>query len=866
MTHHFITPNRACGATLTLAACLGFSQVASAADTAAGNLTVTEGFHVEQLYHVPKDSQGSWVSMTFDPEGRMIVSDQYGSLYRLVLPAIGSEDPVQVERIELEIGRAQGLLHAFDSLYVMVAEEAFEGRGLYRVRDTDGDDQYDDVKLLRKLEGGGEHGPHAIVLSPDGLSLTIVIGNQTRLTELAATKVPLHWGEDHLIPRMWDGNGFMAGVLAPGGCIYRIDPDGKNWTLISNGFRNEYDAAYNRLGDLFTYDADMEWDLNAPWYRPTRVNHVTSGSEFGWRSGQGKWPAYYADSLPAVVDVGPGSPTGVTFGYGAKFPAKYQNAFYIADWSYGKLYAVHMEPDGASYTGEVEEFIAGQPLPLTDLEVNPKDGALYFAVGGRRTQSALYRVTYVGDESTKLVESTPKAGRAAALRRELERFHGGYVKPVGDMAAEAVLRDMYADRAEQAVELAWKHLDHDDRYVRFAARIALEWQDVDLWRQRALTEKNTAKLVPAIMALARTSGRDVPHRVDSYKAPDPALIGQALEALGRVDWSALDEQGRLDLLRAYTLAFTRLGDPSPAHRRALIERFQPVFPTEATNVDIELATLLTYLDAPRTAELLVAKLEAAPTQEEQIDYARILRVVDAGWTPELRRRYFDWFVQSANFKGGASLANSIRNIKEEATARLSGAQKESLKDVLEAKVEVKNPMEVLAARTFVKEWTVAELAPAVSGGMRGRDFENGRKLFSATACYSCHRFAGQGGAVGPDLTGVAGRFSPRDLLESIIEPGKEISDQYGAIVIVKNDGDIVSGRVANLSGDTLSIIENMMDPGNMTRVNRGDVKSTQPSTVSMMPSGLLDTLTEEDVKDLMAYLLSGGDRDDKMFK
>ena len=128
------------------------------------------------------------------------------------------------------------------------------------------------------------------------------------------------------------------------------------------------------------------------------------------------------DSLPPVVNVGPGSPTGVTFGYGARFPAKYQDALYLCDWSYGKLYALHLKPKGASYTGELEEFLAGTPLALTDVVINPKDGAMYFQVGGRRTQSGFYRVTYDGGEPT--AESVPVEGRdtfeARALRHELE--------------------------------------------------------------------------------------------------------------------------------------------------------------------------------------------------------------------------------------------------------------------------------------------------------------------------------------------------------------------------------------------------------------------------------------------------------------
>ena len=158
--------------------------------------------------------------------------------------------------------------------------------------------------------------------------------------------MPRVWGEDNLLPRMVDGSGFMTGEKAPGGHIYRVSPDGKHWELVSMGYRNPFDIAFNRDGELFTYDSDMEWDVNMPWYRPTRVLHVTSGADFGYRNGSGKWPAYYIDSLPPVVNVGPGSPTGVTFGYGAQFPAKYQEALYLCDWSYGKLYALHLKPQG----------------------------------------------------------------------------------------------------------------------------------------------------------------------------------------------------------------------------------------------------------------------------------------------------------------------------------------------------------------------------------------------------------------------------------------------------------------------------------------------------------------------------------------
>ena len=386
-------------------------------------LKVIPGFKVELVHNVERDGEGSWVSMTIDPKHRLIVSDQYGKLYRVTpSPVGGAPSETKVEPINVDIGEAQGLLWAFDSLYVVVNKGGKYPSGLYRARDTDGDGELDQVEMLRKIEGGGEHGPHGVVLSPHRKSLYIVAGNATRLPETSSSLVPRDWGEDNLLPRMVDGSGFMRDEKAPGGWVCKVDPDGKNWELVSMGFRNAYDIAFNRSGDLFTYDSDMEWDFSTPWYRPTRVCHVVSGADFGYRNGAGKWPTYYLDSLPPVVEIGPGSPTGITFGYGAKFPEKYREALYICDWSYGKLYALHLKPTGSTYSAEVEEFLAGTPLPLTDIVVNPKDGAMYFAIGGRKTTSGLYRVVYNGADPTTApaeptVKSTPSTTSATSSNR-----------------------------------------------------------------------------------------------------------------------------------------------------------------------------------------------------------------------------------------------------------------------------------------------------------------------------------------------------------------------------------------------------------------------------------------------------------------
>src|SRR6185369_14398073 len=197
-----------------------------------------------------------------------------GPLFR-VTPG-DSRRATKVEAVDLEIGSAQGLLWAFDSLYVVVNENNKKrNSGLYRLRDSNGDDKLDEITCLKEFKnrnndgpGSGEHGPHAVVLGPDKM-LYVIAGNFTNLPDgIAPTSPAKNWAEDLLLPRMPDGKGHDPTIMAPGGWLCRTDRDGKKWEAVSVGMRNAYDIAFNRDGELFTFDSDMEWDIGSPWYRP----------------------------------------------------------------------------------------------------------------------------------------------------------------------------------------------------------------------------------------------------------------------------------------------------------------------------------------------------------------------------------------------------------------------------------------------------------------------------------------------------------------------------------------------------------------------------------------------------------------------
>ncbi|EON75253.1 hypothetical protein ADIS_4424 [Lunatimonas lonarensis] len=842
------------------------------------------GFEVEHLYSPGENDQGSWVGMTFDDKGRLITSDQYGAIYRLEIPPIGSDSLTpKVEKLKigpngdekLGMGFAQAVTYAFNSLYVMVNhnpnDQFDKATGLYRLKDTNGDDQFDEVIEVRTFTGGqGEHGPHSIVISPDGQSLYIVVGNHIDVPEMDHYRIPRVWQDDNLLPEIKDPRGHANNRGAPGGWIAKIDPEGKHWDLISVGFRNEFDIAFNEVGDIFTYDSDMEWDFGMPWYRPTRINHVTSGSEFGWRTGNQKWSPDYTDNLPAILNIGQGSPTNVVSGANAKFPEKYRRSIFAFDWSFGIIYAMQMIPEGGTYTVKAEEFISGSPLPLTDGVFGP-DGAFYFATGGRRLESDLYRVHYTGDLSKEQkqelkVSDLPEEHK---IRRKLEEFHVG-----GPKAG--------------AIDAAWPHLSHADRFVQYAARIAVEHQPLGEWQAKALAEENPRALAQAIIALARHGNK--------------GHLNGMLEALMRPDFGSLSEEDQMNLSRAFEVVLFRHGIPAGALRSKVVAYLDDHFPASTNRLNRVMGKVLVKLEAPSAVPNLLALLEtaeddpnyqktftassdlimrnpqygldiagmlAAVPPAQQTYYATVLGGAKAGWTDEYYEKYFTWVDNAFQYKGGRSYVGFIDRARKMALAtvpkdkfdyynKLSGAERltGSGNDLQVAAVQPEGPG---------RRWTVEEAAPLMAE-LSGRDFERGHAMYQATLCQSCHSMRGEGGAVGPDLTQLGTRFSTRDILDATINPSAEISDQYEAIVFVMKDESSVVGRLISEDNTTYYVSQNPFAPNDLRELPKSQVKSTKVSEVSVMLPGLVNRLNEEELKDLMAYLVSGGNPNHEVFQ
>jgi putative heme-binding domain-containing protein len=513
-------------------------------------------------------------------------------------------------------------------------------------------------------------------------------------------------------------------------------------------------------------------------------------------------------------------------------------------------------------------------------------------------QSGLYRVTYAGSESAAPAQHLKHNGKptdadeVAAVRRQLEAFHG--------------------KQDPKAIELAGTYLNAGDRFLRWAARTALEHQPVNTWADEVLGGKLCT--AEGLLALARCTGVCPQHRKEGAPAADAVMRDRILNSIGRVgNWllhhgtgtlilddapkatpradapkvenaaptpaqegaamgaslARLPAGQRLILLRTIEIVLNRFDGCDEPMRQKLIAALDPLFPANTFEENWLLCETLAYLQSPTLAAKGMKLLAEAATQEEQIEYARSLRVLKTGWTKELRTAQLEWLLKAANFRGGASFEKFIEFIRTDVLATFTDTEKKDLAALIEKKPEHKSTIEALGAmfagRT-PKNWTLEELSDVAKTGMKGRSFDNGRKMFGAAACFTCHRFANEGGMTGPDLTQAGGRYSATDLLDNIINPSKVINEQFVPSVVTMEDGTQVMGTIVNLNGDNVMINTDPSVPNQQTAVDRKKVKSIEPSKISPMPPMLLSMLTKEEILDLVAYVLSGGDRENAAFK
>ena len=349
-----------------------------------------------------------------------------------------------------------------------------------------------------------------------------------------------------------------------------------------------------------------------------------------------------------------------------------------------------------------------------------------------------------------------------------------------------------------------------------------------------------------------------------------------LKALMSIPFADLTEEQTLNKLRVIEVSIARHGVPVRAVAELVIADVDRLYPSVSEAVNRELCQILIALNAPNTVSRTIDLLRTAETQEEQLAYAVHLRNVKSGWNADLRRTYLSWWNGGRStehpehvvswfndagigFNNGASFNNFLAHAHEEAKFAMSPEEIIALSDVLAAYAakQIQKPAPPLASRKLVKEWTTADLQPFLPQVSGGRNFGRGKDIFYQAQCSACHRYGDQGGAIGPDLTAVATRFKRQDILEAMTEPSKVLSEQYRNIAVATTAGKVIIGRVEEETLEQIVIRPNPLEPQTVT-VKTSEIESRQFSNVSPMPASLLNTFTQEEVLDLLAYLEAVG--------
>ncbi len=181
------------------------------------------------------------------------------------------------------------------------------------------------------------------------------------------------------------------------------------------------------------------------------------------------------------------------------------------------------------------------------------------------------------------------------------------------------------------------------------------------------------------------------------------------------------------------------------------------------------------------------------------------------------------------------------------------------------KLVIRDDLLALVNRT-VTEWKLGDLSPAIASEFTsGRDYESGSQMFILASCISCHKMNDKGYELGPDLTKLDPKWTVEETLNHLLEPSTKIDDKYRTQIFQLDTGNVVSGVVVFEDDRIVRLVENPLQESNPTTVDKDSIEGRRVSEISIMPKGLLDSLSKEEILDLMAYLTAQGKPDHPIY-
>lgn len=752
------------------------------------------------------------------------------------------------------------------SVYVATRNEVF------RLRDTDGDGQADQRTPIARLETPGDY-PH------NGLS-----GFAFDIAGHVYFGLGENLGAEY---RLIGSDGTTLAGGGEGGNVYRCGADGSRLERIATGFWNPFHLAFDAFGRLFAVDNDPD---SRP---PCRLLHIVPGGDYGYRFRNGRkglhpftaWNGELPGTLPMVAGTGE-APSGIVAYESDGLPDDYRGQLLITSWGDHRLDRFQLERRGASFTSRAVPFVTGgENFRPVGIAVAP-DGSLYVSdwVDKSYTLHGKGRIWHIRAKAPMAHQrSTEVRKRTAALRE---------FTATGDARAEAL---RCADSVASEPDLL-AALHEPDPFLQQAARMGLRRiKDDDQLFSMAASRDSAVRLACLLILRESPYARAREALPRFLRDPDPEIRFAAVQWIAEAGLqqyrpqveSLLAGSGTRDLFEG-CLAALELLDRAAHHAAAPRDPNQEI-------AGEEYVVRLLLADATPTA-IRARALRMLRPNHPALSLDRL-----KGWmaSPDetVRREAIRTLRESGLAGSDATLCELAADdalpaaLRAEAVLGLSGQRPEET-ELLLALAEGNDPMlrgealrslrkvvltddqrsrlESLAERDpamgklvdRVLHSTSASLAaPAADTAVWLRllegagDAASGERVFfhpKAAGCYRCHQIDGRGGRVGPDLTTAARSLDRRRLIESIVQPSKEVAPQFVAYTLATNDGRVLTGLLLGEAADGSQTYADA--EGRLFTLKADEIDQRQPQAKSIMPDDLVGTLTLQEFRDLLAFL------------
>lgn len=178
-------------------------------------------------------------------------------------------------------------------------------------------------------------------------------------------------------------------------------------------------------------------------------------------------------------------------------------------------------------------------------------------------------------------------------------------------------------------------------------------------------------------------------------------------------------------------------------------------------------------------------------------------------------------------------------------------------------LEIKD--DLLKDRRPRTEWKLADLAEPVKELSTGRSLAAAKQMFQVASCSACHKLGGVGNPIGPDLAKLDAKYQPIDILKEVLDPSAQINEKFQTYTFITDSGKTVTGLILEETADTIKVIENPLAKAEPVVLRKSEIDEREKAKTSIMPKGLLDKLSRDEILDLIAYISARGDEHSSLF-